>query len=92
MNPAVKVIIAIVVTLFGVGGLLMTLCGGVFTVMGVRESGGQILWLSIGSMVVGLLLMWGAYKYFTITKLLEPDGIAEKSAQSLVAKPAEEDK
>ena len=92
MNPVVKIIIAILVALFGVGGLLMTLCGGAFTVMGVSEPSGQILLLSIGSMVVGLLSMWGAYKYFTITKLLDPDVIAAKAAQSLVAKPAEEDK
>ena len=28
--------------------------------------------------------MWGAYKYFTITKLLDPDVIAAKAAQMRV--------
>lgn len=60
MNSKVKIIITILVTLFGLSGLLMTLCGGVFTAMVIGQSNREILWLSIGYIVAGLFSMRGA--------------------------------
>ncbi len=89
MNTAVKVIIAVLVAIFGICGLLMTLCGGAFTVMATSSQDTGIYLLSIGSMVAGLLSMWGAYKYFVSTKQLEPEVISAKAAEPASVKPTD---
>jgi hypothetical protein len=48
--------------------------------------------LSIGSVVAGLLSMWGAYKYFVNIKQLGPEMISAKAAELASAKPTDAEK
>ncbi len=47
----------LLITLIGVIGLLMSLCGGFFTIVRMEYSP---LWLALSSLIVGLALLWGA--------------------------------
>ena len=59
MKTYAKVTLALCLGLMGIVGLLMTLCGGFFTVVGFK---GGVLPISIPSLLAGLALIWGAIK------------------------------
>jgi hypothetical protein len=72
MQSIGKLILALVMGLIGLLGLLITLCGGVFTIQPIlNASGGSvgILVMSVPAMAVGASLIWAAYKYFSRKKI-----------------------
>jgi hypothetical protein len=66
MDSIGKVITAIVMGIVGLVGLLMTLCGGVFTVNAFNTSGTLgLLIISLPSLAVGVGAMWAVARYFS---------------------------
>ena len=64
-----SIALALFLGLMVVVGLLMTLCGGFFTIAGFKETG--MLLLSVPSLLAGLALIWGAIK---LASKLSPGG------------------
>ena len=58
-----KVLLSIVAVIIGLVGLLMTGCGLIFTVGGGLEGIGII---SVPSMLIGMALLYGAWRLFRV--------------------------
>jgi hypothetical protein len=58
-----KAILAIII---GLVGLLMSACGGLFTAVDLGNTGTLII--SVPSLIVGMLLLWGAHSLWKSRK------------------------
>ena len=56
-------VLAVLAALFlGLIGLAMSLCGGGFLLMSLPSFNWQLALLELGSIAIGLLLIWGAFR------------------------------
>jgi len=76
MTDIFKALTAMLIALMGIFGLAVTFCGGYFTVTSLASGGdgyaGMVLVVSIPSIVLGVLMVWGTYRIVLARSKAQP--------------------